>query len=295
MKIIALAGRKQSGKSTLYKTILGYSLIRLALVRDRAAVGDDGVLWISDWLGDKEYEGIFDHTRTNEGMINTLEEFVHPYVKEYSFAYHLKKTLCVDILGLKYEQVFGTDAEKNELTDYKWEDMPGVITDRGCVDLLKTAEVRGRLGHYYTKLVTNTPGGFLYYHPPGQMSGRQVMQFAGTEIFRKMNPDIWANACMNQIENEDTMFYAVITDCRFPNEVDAVHRAGGKVIRLTRNMKDTDVHESERALDPDRYDWSNFDAVIDNENMTIAEQHATLLATLGNWGWLEMGKEDIPQ
>ena len=37
-KILAFAGRKQSGKNTAYNFLLGVTLLRLSLVRDRVEI-----------------------------------------------------------------------------------------------------------------------------------------------------------------------------------------------------------------------------------------------------------------
>ena len=47
---------------------------------------------------------------------------------------------------------------------------------------------------------------------------------------------------------EESPELAIICDCRFPNEVDGIKKAGGKTIRLTRNDESPDVHESEPSL-----------------------------------------------
>lgn len=103
-----------------------------------------------------------------------------------------------------------------------------------------------------------------------QLSAREVMQFVGTDIFRKMQTGVWANATINKITKENPPL-AIIADCRFPNEVEAIKKAGGIVIKLTRNPHNSN-HDSETALDQDKYDQSNFDIVILNHNMTIEEQ-----------------------
>jgi len=51
-KILALCGRKQSGKNTAYNFLLGITLLRLAVVRGKIEIKDDGKLWISDLFGD---------------------------------------------------------------------------------------------------------------------------------------------------------------------------------------------------------------------------------------------------
>ncbi len=55
----------------------------------------------------------------------------------------------------------------------------------------------------------------------------------------------------------------IITDVRFPNEVEAIKKVGGIIIRVNRRgMLDTDKHESETALD----DYDNFDGTIENNS-----------------------------
>jgi len=104
-----------------------------------------------------------------------------------------------------------------------------------------------------------------------QLSAREVMQIVGTDIFRKMQNNVWANATINKIRHDNKLL-ALIADCRFPNEVDVVRQSGGIVIKLNRNPYNSD-HDSETALDSNRYEQSNFDLTIDNHNMSIDEQN----------------------
>jgi hypothetical protein len=103
------------------------------------------------------------------------------------------------------------------------------------------------------------------------MKAREVMQYVGTNIFRKMQHNVWADATMRKIQDENLPL-ALIADCRFPNEVEAIKNAGGLVIKLNRNLYKSS-HESEIALDEDQYDQSNFDFVIDNQNMNIEDKN----------------------
>jgi hypothetical protein len=109
----------------------------------------------------------------------------------------------------------------------------------------------------------------LIYHEPGPMSGREFMQFFGTEIGRKMYAPIWINSTIKRIVAERSGL-ALITDVRFPDEIAAIKKAGGYVFRLNRNPQ-SDTHSSETALDEDVYDWDNFDVVVDNKNLTLQE------------------------
>jgi hypothetical protein len=94
------------------------------------------------------------------------------------------------------------------------------------------------------------------------MTSRELLQYFGTDIMRQMYTNIWVDHAINTIEREQSEL-AILADVRFPNEVEAVKKAGGKVIRLTRECKN-DEHSSECALDEDRYDWKNFDFIVDN-------------------------------
>lgn len=107
-----------------------------------------------------------------------------------------------------------------------------------------------------------------------QMTAREVMQFVGTDIFRAMQNNVWASATIKKILRNDVDL-ALIADCRFPNEVEAVRNAGGIVIKLNRNLFNS-THLSETALDYDKYDYSNFDIVLHNQSMTINEQNKTI-------------------
>jgi hypothetical protein len=163
-------------------------------------------------------------------LFNETVELNSNTAKVYNFADPLKKDICINILGMSYEQCYGSDDQKNTITNIEWE---------------------GK-----------------------KLTARDVMQFIGTNIFRKMKHNVWADATINKIKVEQPSL-AIIADCRFPNEVEAVKNIGGYVIKLTRNPYNSD-HASETALDPDRYDQFNFDLIIENDDMTIAEQNKVI-------------------
>ena len=110
------------------------------------------------------------------------------------------------------------------------------------------------------------------------MTAREVMQYVGTNIFRKMQHNVWAGATIRKIQDENLPL-ALIADCRFPNEVEAVKNVGGLVIKLNRNPYGS-RHESETALDEDRYDQSNFDFVIDNKDLSIGAKNELIYSFL---------------
>lgn len=128
---------------------------------------------------------------------------------------------------------------------------------------------------YGSEKEKNTPS------PIKDLTARGFLQYFGTDVCRELKEDVWVDFCINQIKSEQSEL-ALVGDCRFPDEVDAVQQAGGKVIRLTRAPYE-DSHVSETALDT----HEGFDATIDNQDMTVEEQSKALLNVLGEWGWLE--------
>jgi hypothetical protein len=84
-----------------------------------------------------------------------------------------------------------------------------------------------------------------------------VLQWLGTEGFRKKNPNTWTDSMYWKLQYKRPRI-AVIPDCRFPNEVDFVRQMGGTLIKVSRQNADgspfvsTDRdpnHPSETALD----------------------------------------------
>lgn len=124
------------------------------------------------------------------------------------------------------------------------------------------------------------------YWNNNQLTAREVMQMVGTEMFRTMQQNVWSAATIRKINLENPTV-AIIADCRFPNEVDAIKEIGGLVIKLTRNPHNSD-HASETALDDDQYDQSIFDLVLDNTNISISEQNTVLRTFLQNKGILPL-------
>ena len=267
-EIIAFVGKKQSGKNTACNFITLLKLLEYGVCKG-GQINNRGEIEVTDIFGETCFAG--EHKDKKYFPLNT--EYVNidalnkeiNFVKQYSFAEDLK-LLCIKLLGLRYEQVFGTDEEKNSLTELKWENMPGVTTE---LSANKNEDI------FVSKA--------SIYHSSGQMTARQVLQFIGTEIFRKMKDDVWINALMKKIQDEHPDV-ALISDCRFPNEMEAIKKLGGKLIGLTRNYTSIDNHESEKIT----YDYC--DIIIDNKDMTIPEQNEAIYKVL-----IGLGCKNIPK
>ncbi len=85
------------------------------------------------------------------------------------------------------------------------------------------------------------------------LTPRKALQFMGTEIGRVLYPDVWVEytlrAC-SKLFRTSSVTGVVISDVRFKNEIDAIHRAGGKVVRVVRKNRpslsgEATAHQSE--------------------------------------------------
>ena len=106
--------------------------------------------------------------------------------------------------------------------------------------------------------VEQTPSGPVLAEAAKEMPEvRRLLQRLGTDAGRSvLGKDVWVNALLERPPGR-----LVLSDCRFPNEADAIRSRGGVVLRVNRpGVGPINDHESETALDGYR-----FDAVIDND------------------------------
>ena len=241
--VVCLCGRKQSGKNTAANYIVGRFLVETGQVQ-QFDISDDGHLKYLRAEGGAWAD-------VAEGA---LGEHRFSGVALYSFADALK-WFCMDVFGLTYAQCYGSGEDKNTLTQLRWEQMP-TFQDRNGVTVLDLLD-RKRC-----------------------MSAREVLQYFGTDVVREMYSDAWAAATMARI-GRDRSALAIITDGRFPNEVAVANDNGGRTLRLLRNACSSDAHASETALDdlPDE----TFTHVLDNRQMTIAEQNRAMEGMVTEW------------
>jgi hypothetical protein len=129
------------------------------------------------------------------------------------------------------------------------------------------------------------------------LTPRWVLQYWGTEVCRRaFHDDIWIASLENKLRNSKDNI--VISDCRFPNEIESLKRAGGNIIWVQRGslpdwyadavsanqgsnvglnaMKMRKIHASEWA-------WlgSDFDVVVDNNGSIddLYKQSASLVVS----------------
>ena len=131
------------------------------------------------------------------------------------------------------------------------------------------------------------------------MTYREFLQKLGTEALRSnLHENVWINALFSDykaktvavgtsefdITEKDELPNWIITDTRFPNEMDAVKSKNGLVIKVERTLKlrkgydtpnETDLHPSETSLD----NYTEWDYVIEN-NGTLEELRAKVMLIL---------------
>jgi hypothetical protein len=244
--IIAFAGAKQSGKTTSVNFLHGHEMKSHNFIKeffiDEAGRLVVNAKYLDD--NDKEFEsmGVFDVFQESQTFADYASSTFWPFVKAYNFADPLKR-MCIALFGLDREQCYGTDEQKNSLTDILWDNVS--------------------------------------QNSSGRMTAREFMQAFGTDICRKIKDDVWVSLCIKQIKDENPNL-ALIGDCRFKNEIDAVHEAGGKVIYFTRNSESSDGHDSEKASEYKEH----YDCIIDNTNTSVEEQNKLVLEQIQAWGIL---------
>jgi hypothetical protein len=104
-------------------------------------------------------------------------------------------------------------------------------------------------------------------------SPRYAMQFIGTDLFRKhFKNDIWVIILKKKLLEYSKKMNIVITDCRFPNEINMIKECKGKIIHIYRilpkwfidyklnkisedNLREMEIHSSEYSWIKEPYDY----------------------------------------
>ena len=103
------------------------------------------------------------------------------------------------------------------------------------------------------------------------LTPREILQGIG-EKMREIYPTIWVDTLFNTTIPElqkDGYDFFVISDVRYPNEADAIHKQGGAVVKVERDGSGVSVgasHSSETSM----RNYREFDFVVKN-NSTLEE------------------------
>jgi hypothetical protein len=99
---------------------------------------------------------------------------------------------------------------------------------------------------------------------------RRLLQVIGTEVGRDLiDENVWVNLAMKGVGVNDKV---VVTDVRYPNEIDAINKLNGVLIKIRRpDLGPINNHVSDSGL-PDEM----FDFIIDNEGSVEDFNNKTL-------------------
>lgn len=144
-----------------------------------------------------------------------------------SFADVLKQ-ICVPISGIPYDILLGETSEMREK--------------------------REKPMHLYIR--------FLDWEKPyylKNMSGRELLEFVGTNCFRALDPDIWINLTMRRIKAfMERCMRVVISDVRFENEAAMIKSLGGTLLILARSLKNLILTDEDRKTHPSKWQFLTF-------------------------------------
>lgn len=122
---------------------------------------------------------------------------------------------------------------------------------------------------HYADLLKHICRSFFGWDGQKDDAGRHILQYVGTDIIRAKRPNFWVDFVIDVLGLfPDEWDYVLIPDCRFPNEIACLKKAGldSIHIRVVRQnftsplTPEQQVHPSETALDnskPDYYIYNN--------------------------------------
>jgi len=109
------------------------------------------------------------------------------------------------------------------------------------------------------------------------LTPRWVLQYWGTEVCRRsFHDDIWIASLENKLRNSKDDI--VISDCRFPNEIQSIKAAGGIVVRIVRGPE-PDWYEA--ALSANRGPDGNATWSLSRQQLEKLKIHPSETAWIG--------------
>lgn len=234
--LILIAGRRKSGKDTFAHMLIAALWNMGAAMRNN----DNAFLYVDEQGALRATTLIHNEGKPDQRATSAPLELRHgmgadAQIKAIGsrilhYANPLK-VFCADVLGIDPKLVWGSDADKNTMTDIQ----------RPISDLM------GRTQIYKTSPLTG-PGS---HTAPNCMTVRELLQFFGTDVVRVLRPDAWVRAMCSVASRVEEEFI-LVPDVRFYNEmaVEAHIPANMRVFRIALQRQVTrDSHESETTLD----------------------------------------------
>lgn len=148
------------------------------------------------------------------------------------------------LIGLSGQKRSGKDTVYGMMKLRLHTKLPGILVQKYAF----ADEVKRYAKEYFNVDLENTP----------KESYRYILQGIGEMMRNEVSETYWINKVLAKYGGELPSL-GVITDVRYPNEVETILQHGGKVLRITRDMERNDTHPSEIALSDD-----DFSDIIDN-------------------------------
>lgn len=240
MKILGFMGTACSGKSTMANGIIGCVLQNEGVAKDWR-LNNAGLIEVmanivdEDGTTRRDYHVFPTDLRSTEFVCNPFYQSLWKRVKNFSLAYPLKQS-CKSLFRLTNEQVFGSD--KGTDTEWTWGQF-STLLDKKEQKRIKEEKLEDKL-----------------------MTAREVMEYYGTGVLRKLDEDIFVKGLVSQLQNETTNL-ALVTDVRRANEAKILRDNGAFIIRLLRGeepkISESDINEAE------------VDLTLDNRELTMEE------------------------
>lgn len=240
-------------------------------INGRVGSGKDTVGRIIQYLiRDKQNDGFSTNVKLQDTLNLTESDPYHSGWEIKKFAAKLKQVASL-LTGIPVEKFEDQEFKKTFLSS-DWVIEHKESTQKVRVEVIPDALREGL--KFIEPVKYTTCGGVTKVEmvTPVKVDSLQVrvfLQRLGTEAIRDgIHPNTWVNALFADYKPrhhhtvnpdfEDPNW--IITDCRFPNEAQAIKDRGGIVIRVTRPGENlADLHPSETSLDA----WT-FDFVLDN-------------------------------
>ena len=242
--LIGLAGRANAGKTTVAELISPNKPIPLR------RYNNPWVYIVCILFGEKYDELVLQNNLLNSEayqwtltILKQLNPNIQHYIKQdfeapdqtitcdsswisLGFADPLK-CICVPLSGLKYEILLGTTADARIMRE---QPIKTYVND--------------------------------FWHPT--MSGRQLLEIVGTDIFRANNDNFWIKLAQRRIAEYHTKGMGIIfSDIRFENEANMIRALGGKIWFICRDRKDLILTDHDYTTHVSKWKFLTFITPID--------------------------------
>lgn len=172
------------------------------------------------------------------------------------FAEKLKQITCL-LIGCSMDDLENTEFKETELGEkwWKYEVSRYYLGKKIIVTYHDFAYIQSNPN---TKEIIELQGNYLKLI---KLTPRLLMQLLGTDFGRNMvHPNLWVNSLMSDYACCDKNW--LVSDVRFPNEIEAIKERGGKIIKIERFSPNDkkELHESETALN----NYNDWDYVVKN-------------------------------